>query len=1506
MNTKEKSSLHASSLQITLRVTLISFFAALVTFAAVPVKNQIAQRPARAGVAPQSAHRNATVSESTTAPKRKTPRKSERVEISSSRQRVSGREIAGFSARQSQTPREEESLTAPTGLKPVEQEAWLAMARRHQVSSGTGLASFYPAHYGEAFVVEGGGVRVAALPVGGTDTTAHVGNDQVIYRNAYPETDSLHVVSAGRSEEFLFLQDECAPREFAYELSELSAGTRVELVNGEVRFTNKSGQGVKIEAPWLIEASGKNRTDAVHWELDASKSPAGRQRLRLVVTKGLRYPVVIDPSWTTTGGMPDQREWHTSTLLLSGKVLVVGGHNLVNGYLASAELYDPITGSWSFTGSLGTARDFHTATLLPNGKVLVAAGQGSVDNLNSAELYDPATGTWSTTGSLVNRRYGHTATLLPSGKVLVTGGWYGAALNSAELYDPTTGVWQSGGTLGTGRVFHTATLLPSGKVLVIGGSDGRGNCFSSAELYDPAGNTWTPTGSMGAAREKHTVTLLPDGKVLVIGGRDGFVLGWASCELYDPASGTWTVTASLPNAVSSHTATLLSSGEVLVAGGANLSFSPAELYDPTSATWTATGSLETARHSHTATLLPIFNGRVLVAGGFNGSYLSSAELYEPGTGLWTATGSLITARYLHTATLLPTGEVLAAGGFNSSNRYLNSAELYDPAMGTWAATGNLGTARAFHTATVLPNGKVLVASGSNDNARLTSAELYDPVIGSWSNTGSLNTPREFHTATLLPNGKVLVAGGTSGSPQSSVEVYNPGSGTWTGTGSLATARYSHTATLLPSGKVLVAGGTSGTNDFSSAELYDPSSGTWTGTGSLATARYSHTATLLPNGKVLVAGGRNSSGYLTSGELYDPGSETWTATDNLGTARDLHTATLLPNGKVLVVAGGQPGDTASAELYDPGLGFNFTTQPLLGAISPPILPSGGALTASGSRFKGISEGSGGNAQQNSSSNYPLVQLLSLVNEQTLFPPVDATTGWSDTSFTSTPITLMTNSSSGFPVGYALATVFTNGIPSASQFVSGATPAPAPTPTPTPTCPTGGYNYVTATAFGALLQGTADIGNHCDDCTTGITFPFSVFFYGTMFDGAVISSNGNLQFTSNNNYSGFTCPLPDPNVQEAIFPYMDDLRTDQVSPDCAGECGVFTSTMGTAPNRQFMIEWRAGFFNRRGRASFAIAFYENTPSFFDILYGDIQDLGSNGDSGVQASATGPATTFSCRTPTLFRSVRVRYTLACPSPSPTATAIAPATATATATATFTPTPTPEESPTPTPAATAMATATATATATPTATATATATPTATPTPCPTLVAPKARNATSVTFSSFTANWNSVSGASGYRLDVSTSNTFTTYVPGYQDLDVGNVTSFAVTGLSANTTYFYRVRAYNGCATSRNSNVKNVKTLPCTPAAPNAQNATNVTASSFTANWSGVSGAAGYRLDVSTSNTFTTFVSGYQNLDVGNVTSYNVTGLNANTTYYYRLRAYNGCDISANSNVKNVKTKR
>src|SRR5262245_63562513 len=99
-----------------------------------------------------------------------------------------------------------------------------------------------------------------------------------------------------------------------------------------------------------------------------------------------------------------------------------------------------------------TARSSHTATSLPNGKVLVAGGVNRVDGfLSSAELYDPGTGTWAATGSMGIARRDHTATLMANGKVLVAGGYNGSALSNAELYEPGTGTWTETGRLGSER-----------------------------------------------------------------------------------------------------------------------------------------------------------------------------------------------------------------------------------------------------------------------------------------------------------------------------------------------------------------------------------------------------------------------------------------------------------------------------------------------------------------------------------------------------------------------------------------------------------------------------------------------------------------------------------------------------------------------------------------------------------------------------------------------------------------------------------------------------------------------------------------------------------------------------------------------------------------------------------------------------------------------------------------------------------------------------------------------
>jgi N-acetylneuraminic acid mutarotase len=498
---------------------------------------------------------------------------------------------------------------------------------------------------------------------------------------------------------------------------------------------------------------------------------------------------------------------------------------------------------------------------------------------------------------------------------------------------------------------------------------------------------------------------------------------------------------------------------VLVAGGANNTsgtLSSAELYDSTLGVWSTTGALNNKREVHTATLLP--NGNVLVVGGFDGtfSYLSSAELYVPTNGTWTTIAVTNTPLEYHTATLLPNGKVLIAGGYDGISS-TNSAELYDPGSGTstnatssnaggtstnastsnssatWTNTGTMNTARDGHTATLLANGQVLVAGGYNDSIFstgelyiLSSTELYDPDNGSWTDVGALNTAREGHSSTLLPNGKVLVAGGYNfaDGALSSTELYDPAAGTWATSGSMSNAREYHTATLLPNGLVLVAGGYSGNgpaNHLSGAELFDPATGTWKATGGMNVARANHTATLFPNGEVAVAGGANDGGNLTSTELYDPATRTWRAIGILGKARASHTATLLPSGQLLVTGGeGNTDALAGSELFDVGLGYRNAWQPQISFgtnfTGPHFL--GSSLVITGAPFRGISEGSGGNAQS-SPADHPVLQLRNIESGQILF----LNSSYSLDSDVSTPVINM-------PIGWTTATMFVNGIPSPS--------------------------------------------------------------------------------------------------------------------------------------------------------------------------------------------------------------------------------------------------------------------------------------------------------------------------------------------------------------------------------------------------------------------------------------------------------------------------------------------
>lgn len=177
-----------------------------------------------------------------------------------------------------------------------------------------------------------------------------------------------------------------------------------------------------------------------------------------------------------------------------------------------------------------------------------------------------------------------------------------------------------------------------------------------------------------------------------------------------------------------------------------------------------------------------------------------------------------------------------------------------------------------------------------------------------------------------------------------------------------------------------------------------------------------------------------------------------------------------------------------------------------------------------------------------------------------------------------------------------------------------------------------------------------------------------------------------------------------------------------------------------------------------------------------------------------------------------------------------------------------------------------------------------------------------TFITQTSFTLNWNKVSTATGYYLDVAIDNLFNNILSTYNNKYVGNVLTYTVGGLTASTNFYTRVRAYNAAGVSSNSSTLTITTLPNAPTAPIALNATDLTPTGFTANWNQTSGAAGYFIDIAIDSNFVNLLTSYKNKDIGNVNSCIVTGLATNMTYYYRIRAYNEGGTSGNSNTISV----
>ncbi|MBX3061327.1 MAG: hypothetical protein KF726_00025 [Anaerolineae bacterium] len=328
--------------------------------------------------------------------------------------------------------------------------------------------------------------------------------------------------------------------------------------------------------------------------------------------------------------MHQPRSCHTSTLLDDGTVLITGGMVRERQFLASAELFDPLTAQFSEVGSLSEPRACHVAVKLKDGRVLIL-GSGTQTVSATADLYNPEKRTFSAAGTMSHPRSGFTATLLLDGRVLITGGSdYRSTWTGAEIFDPATDTFTPTGDLIEPRTVHTATLLPDGKVLIAGGQVFRQQTvYASTEIYDPVTGKFSAGAPMQVARHKHAAVSLSAGDVLLIGGAD--VNDWSgrldSVERYDHKLQQFVSLDrmraerfKLMDAV-----VTLPDGNVLIAGGSTL----VESFDPAAhSSLTAQGRLDEARFYQTTTLLA--DGRVLISGGYGYDIQATAKSW-----LWT-------------------------------------------------------------------------------------------------------------------------------------------------------------------------------------------------------------------------------------------------------------------------------------------------------------------------------------------------------------------------------------------------------------------------------------------------------------------------------------------------------------------------------------------------------------------------------------------------------------------------------------------------------------------------------------------------------------------------------------------------------------------------------------------------------------------------------------------------------------------------------------------------------
>ncbi len=172
-----------------------------------------------------------------------------------------------------------------------------------------------------------------------------------------------------------------------------------------------------------------------------------------------------------------------------------------------------------------------------------------------------------------------------------------------------------------------------------------------------------------------------------------------------------------------------------------------------------------------------------------------------------------------------------------------------------------------------------------------------------------------------------------------------------------------------------------------------------------------------------------------------------------------------------------------------------------------------------------------------------------------------------------------------------------------------------------------------------------------------------------------------------------------------------------------------------------------------------------------------------------------------------------------------------------------------------------------------------------------------------SLTLSWNppADAGAGGYRVELSSSSDFSSFVTVYNSWISSSATTVTVPFLSPGKSYYARIRksAGNQLVASGGEIVAGRTLDPV--AVPADLRFSGIAATSMQLSWAPVSGAAGYQVDFSSQPGFLPHLT----FDAGNATTMALRWLAPGTTYYVRIRAYDAARVlSANSQTASAAT--